>query len=391
MGFALYVAADVSTGLVEVWSWGGVALAGAAFLAMVGWHRRVRSRERRFQALEKINLEGIARLDRDWANLPPTPIPPSSVAHPYAMDLDVCGDASLFRLFSTVTIPPGRATLRSWLLGPAPPGEVLRRQEAVGELAEQVDFRQTLEATGRLLDSPDPEAIDAFTSWAEEEPWLPRHRWLELGAWLFPLLTFLLAGLQLWGPLSRPWWLFTLGASFTLASFHRGRIHSLMEAASGGQERFARYASLLTLLLEMEATAPALKGLQDSVRSSPVGAVRELTRLGRRVAWADARFSGMMHAPLQAILAWDIHILGSLERWKARSGRHVRGWLEALGTLEALSALACLKRDHPEWRFPVLAGEGSPRLYAKDLGHPLLPSATCVLNDGPGRWSRLCP
>ncbi len=381
VGFALYVVSDVSTGLLETWSRGGMVLAGAVFLALVVWHRRVRSRERRFQVLATINREGIARLDRDWGSLPGTPIPPSSMAHPYAMDLDVCGDASLFRLFSTVTIPPGRATLRRWILGPAHPEEVLRRQEAVGELAHQVDLRQTLEATGRLLESPNPEAIDAFTSWAEAEPWLNSHRRLTLGAWIFPSITFLLAGLHLWGPLAGPWWLFSLAASFTLASLHRGRIHSLMEEASGGQERFARYASLLTLLLEMEVTAPALKQLQDSVRSSPVGAARELRRLGRRVAWADARYSGMMHAPLQAILAWDIHMLGLLERWKTRSGAHVRAWLDALGTLEALSALACLKGDHPEWAFPVLEEEGSPRCSARDLGHPLLPPEACVLND----------
>jgi len=381
LGFAFYVVSDVTAGPVEAWSWGGVFAAFLAFVGLVVWHRRVRARSRRYQALMEINRVALARLERDWTGLPPTPIPPSSAEHPYALDLDVCGEASLFRLLNTVTLPPGQATLREWLLHPAPPEEVPRRQEAVEELAPQLELRQTLEVQGRLLDSPDPESIQGFLSWAEEEPWLPRHRWILVGGWVLPLLTAALAGLQLWGPIQGPWWAFTLAAAFALASLHRVRIHTLMEAASGGQERFGRYAALLTLLLEMDVEAPVLRELQESVRSSTVGAARELERLGRTVVWADVRFSGMMHAPLQALFAWDIHLLAVLERWKARSGRHVRGWLDALGRLEALSALASLKADHPKWCFPDLREGEEPGFTAKGMGHPLLPPDLCVAND----------
>ncbi|MGW8268590.1 MAG: MutS-related protein, partial [Longimicrobiales bacterium] len=369
------------SGPAALWAGAGMGLALALFLSLVVWHRRVRARERRFRLLSGINRVALARLERDWISLPPTPLSGAAAAHPYALDLDVCGDASLFRLFTTVTVPPGQATLRDWLLAPAPSDEIRRRQEAVEELAPQVDLRQTLEATGRLLDSPDPESIETFLAWAEEEPWLPGHRALLLGARCLPLLTGVLAALQLWGPLRGPWWVFTLAASFGLASAHRGRIHALMEAASGGQERFGRYAALLTLLLDMEVRAPALLELQGKVRSSPVGASRELLRLGRRVAWADIRFSGMVHAPLQALLAWDLHLLALLEGWKRRSGPHVRGWLEALGRLEALLALAALRSDHPEWCFPTLLDEDEPGIRATGLGHPLLPPSTCVAND----------
>jgi DNA mismatch repair ATPase MutS len=297
------------------------------------------------------------------------------------MDLDVCGEASLFRLLTTPTVPPGHATIRDWLLAPAAPEEIRRRQEAVAELAPQVDLRQTLEAAGRLLDSPDPESIEAFLDWAEEEPWLPEHRGVVLGARILPLLTGALAALQLWGPVRGPWWVFSLVATFALASAHRGRIHALMEAASGGQERFGRYAALLTLLMEMDVEAPALREVQEKVRSSPVGAPRELLRLGRRVGWADIRFSGMAHAPLQALLAWDVHLLTLLEGWKRRSGPHVREWLAALGRLEALLALAALKADHPEWCFPSFVEGEEPHVRARGLGHPLLPPSSCVAND----------
>lgn len=381
LAFALYVVWDVSSGAVAVWALAGMVLSVALFLFLVAWHRRVRARERRFGVLAEINRVALARLARDWRALPRSPLPGVGPEHPYALDLDVCGEASLFRLLTPLTLPGGQATIRDWLLNPSPPEEVLRRQAAVEELAPQVDLRETLEAAGRLVDSPDPAAIDAFLSWAEEEPWLPGHRWLRVGAWLFPVLTAFLGWLQLRGHVPGPWWVLTSGASFTLASLHRGRIHALMEAASGGQERFGRYADLLTLLLEMEVKAPALRELQGAFRSSAVGVAEELRGLERRVGWVDVRFSGMMHAPLQALMAWDIHFLAVLERWKRRSGPHVRGWLEALGRMEALLALATLRADHPEWCFPTFTREGGPRVRAAGLGHPLLPPAACVEND----------
>jgi len=381
VGFAAYVISDISSGAVAGWALGALGLALIAFVFLVVWHRRVRGRERWLRALTEVNRVVLARLDRDWKALPRTPETSTEADHPYAQDLDVCGDASLLRLLTTVTVPPGQATLREWLLKPAPWEEVLLRQEAVRELAPQVDLRQRFEVTGRLLDPPDSPSLEEFLSWAEEEPWLPRHPWIRVGALVLPVLSAGLMVMYLRGPLHGPWWLFSLAAAFALASTHRRRIHSLMDAASGGQERFGRYAALMALFLETEAEAPILRTLRGRVSSGNLGAPTELRRLGRLVGWADVRLSGMAHGPLQALLAWDIHVLGALERWKRRAGPHVRNWLGGLGELEALLALAALSADHPDWCFPVMTSSGDPTVRARGLGHPLLPPSTCVCND----------
>jgi DNA mismatch repair ATPase MutS len=56
--------------------------------------------------------------------------------------------------------------------------------------------------------------------------------------------------------------------------------------------------------------------------------------------------------------------------------------MDALGTVEALSALATLASDHPDWAFPELADAGPPpQFQAAALGHPLLAEGACVRND----------
>jgi hypothetical protein len=378
---------DLGSGVVSLGLGIAAAAATLAFLSLVAVHRRVRRKERWFGELATVNEVALARLGRAWRALPASSPALPDHEHPFAADLDVLGDASLYRLCTTITTPPGAGTLREWLLAPARPQEVRARQEAVAELAADVDFRQRLNAQGRLSEPPDPATLHRFQDWAEGKEWLATVPWLRMAAWILPLLTTGLLVMYMRGVVSYPWWLVSLGVAFAVASAKREVIHSQMDAASGGQGRFARYAVLLDLVLSMKPSATSLRELQESVRNSPVGAVVELRKLGRIVAWSDTRFNGLLHAPLQALLVWDIHVLAVLDRWRRRSGIHVRRWLEALGRLEALCALAALKADHPDWVFPVLQEDGDTRIVGRALGHPLLDPESCVRNDvevGPG-------
>jgi hypothetical protein len=380
-GFALYVTADVTGGVAGRWWAGGVLAALVIFFLLVVWHRRVRAQERHLAALAQVNRESMARVERDWDALPAALPEDAGPSHPYARDLDLEGEASLFRLLSTVTLPPGVDTLRRWLLSPSGPGELRERQEAVAELASLVDFRQTLEARGRLEDPPSAASVRSFLGWAEGEPWLPKHPWLRVVAWLLPLLTGMLVAFQVTGLVAGPWWLLSMVVALAVGGSFGKEIHPLMDAAGAGQEGFSRYGAVLSLFLETEVRSPVLEGLKNAVRNGTEGPERQFRRLGRSTAWADVRHSVMAHYPLQALLVWDVHVLAGLEKWKAQWGRHVRRWLEALGELEALAALGAVKADHPEWVFPSLVEGGEPGLRALELGHPLLAPERCVGND----------
>ena len=145
--------------------------------------------------LRQINEQAIARLRRDWKGLPETrvEVPPEHQA--VAADLDLFGHASLFHLLCSANTPLGIRVLRDWLLEPASPDEIQRRQHATAELAPHLDLRQTLILEGRLL-ADRGRTAERFVEWAEGDPWLaarPWLRWLCRGAaaaaLLIPLLT----------------------------------------------------------------------------------------------------------------------------------------------------------------------------------------------------------
>ena len=133
---------------ILVWSlWRGAtpspiavsALFFVVFGIAVGWHARVEERMARHDAMRLVNLRALARGARDWSQLPETGMPAEIEAavsdHPFALDLDVFGRASLFQWLGPASTAGGRLQLARWLIEPASPHEVRERQQAVGRLA----------------------------------------------------------------------------------------------------------------------------------------------------------------------------------------------------------------------------------------------------------------
>ena len=424
---AVFIAAVVPLLAIETspagWGWPLAGL-GALFLVifgvLVGIHRRIRRTRDRYLRLATLAGEGLARIRRDWDHLPPATLAAPRPEHPYALDLDVTGDASLARLLRPPGTPTGRTTLRTWLLEPAPPDQVAARQEAVRELAPHVDFRDELTLAAAPARSASPAMARRFGSWAEGDRWLLGRPLLIWGSRLIPVATVTLLLAHLAGPLTQPLWLLPMGLTLAILYRNGDRLREGIEPASEHEGAVRAYQEVLRLAggsPSREPTADGPSGSAPPFEAAPLASIRErvapngaeatggaaagpqahqeIGRLRRILDSADVRSSGMVHFPLQLLLMWDFHVLLALERWKRRSGERVAAWLEAAGELEALAALAGLAHDHPAWTYPEVversrrengsAAEAerpaSDRYEAEELGHPLLPPDACVRNN----------
>ncbi|MGI6357904.1 MAG: MutS family DNA mismatch repair protein [Bacillota bacterium] len=81
---------------------------------------------------------------------------------------------------------------------------------------------------------------------------------------------------------------------------------------------------------------------------------------------------------VNVLTLWDYQCLFALEDWRQESGQRLRTWLQVLAEVEALSSLANIRFEHPEWAMPQIISErgqpaaGSDVLHAENMGHPLL-------------------
>ena len=379
---------------------GWLAAAGALFalfLVLVAWDDRLRRRVCRLGSLGDANRRGLARLDRRFDELPPSPRAEQLLdrsPEPFVRDLGLFGRASLFRLLSTAQTPEGSRTLARWLVEPAPPEEVLRRQEGVRALAARLAFRQELEIRGEDVPSELP-MLDAFYAWSEGEPWLARRRWR---LWSARALTLLVPGSLAAGLAGLvPWSAFVVLAAggYVLSAASAEPLHDVFDRATAGGDGLRGYGPLLRCLemLAPEASPPVLADLHRRLSPEGRSAADWMDRLERLTVLADAR-RGLVHFFVQVLLLWDFHLVARFEAWQRAAGPAVRGWLRAVGEVEALASLAALAHDQPEWAFPRIGSAGpapgkaegsdadpQPVLEGRDLGHPLIPDDRCVGND----------
>jgi DNA mismatch repair ATPase MutS len=125
--------------------------------------------------------------------------------------------------------------------------------------------------------------------------------------------------------------------------------------------------------------APRLQAIQVRLAATGATASEEIRRLLRIVDLLVSR-QNQIFGPLSVLLFWATQLGWAVDRWRLRVGHAVPDWLDALGEIEALSALGGFTAEHPDAVFPELLS-GPPRLEARNLSHPLLPAADAVGND----------
>ena len=363
-----------------------------SFMVLVVRHAHVRRQEIWYRELAQVALEARHRRLRRWGEFTdPGPEPPPD--HPYADDLDVFGHASLHVLLGTTCTRPGADMLTDWLLAPASPEIVKRRQHAALELAPAIDFRDELQAMGRLAGPVEPKQLRLLLEWAESPAWLLPMRGLKWLAVVLPMFLIATAALHIFAIVPYLWILPTAVAVGVIRRY-TSRIHDDFTRTSSGESGLRRYHDLVAHIARGRFEDPLLAELRESLVGSreasaesasaePEAPAEALRRLFRLVELSNARYN-QLHYPLNVLTLWDIHVLVRLERWKNRHGAALRGWMTALGRADALSALAGLAHAHPDWAFPEIADgqpDGSPRLEARGLGHPLLAPEIAIRND----------
>jgi len=373
--------------------WGGVRqephwiiiAAGVAstllFVILVALHRKVGILVQYNGELERVSDEALARLERDWAHLGERPAGAAPPDHPYATDLDVCGPASLFQLVCTAPTPLGRTLLRAWLLEPADPDVVTARQAAVTELAQQIDLRDELVARGRMIGTITREVVDRFVSWSRAGRWILDRPWLIGLGWLLPLSTVALAVLHATRVLPYYLWVFTILGCGIVWWRAGDAVEAAFKSASSGETALRKFSGLFDIVARASFGSTLLLYVQESLTAGGSPASGQMRRLDRILACTEVRFSHFLHAVLQVLFLWDLHVLAALERWSEVNGRHVPAWFDAFAELEALSSFASLAHAHPQWAFPEFLTDDSRVLQASDLGHPLLAPEQCVRND----------
>lgn len=372
IGVACAWAALSHSHLIPLWT---LLVPIAAFAALLVWHDYVLEQQRCAEKAASFYDRGISRIEDRWIGTGSTGERFRETDHVFADDLDLFGRGSLFELLSGARTPMGEATLAHWLLVPISVGGVRDRQHAIRELAPRIDFREDLAVLGG--DVRVPKETDHLLTWAEAAP-VPVSMLIRATAFALMLaaIATTVVGFAngLWSPL-----VLVIAVEGVIAWRWRGRIEQIVEPVSGAAADLA-LASVLVGRTERERFDSArLRAIAAGLENTGDPPSRAMARLKTLVNWADSRHN-MLVRFLDVPLMYSLQVTFAVEAWRRVHGRSVRRWLEAFGEIEALSSLAAYCYEHPNDPFPELAEREAPFFAGEELGHPLLPSKSCVRN-----------
>ena len=347
------------------------------FIALVVMHARIVERLERANRAVAFYQKGLARLDNRWIGNGESGDRFRNPAHVYEEDLDLFGKGSLFELLSTARTRAGEDILAGWLLAPASREEAAARQKAVQELGPGLDLREDLAVLGEAVRSNmDPAAL---ATWAEapsvEFPTGTRILAPLLAAAVAITFTLYMAGVTTRTPV-----LIALLIELAYGFFLGTRTLRVISAVNSPARDLALFAKLIGRLEREPFHSPLLERLRARLSGQSSAASRQIAHLRTLVSRLDWQ-RNLLFAPIAIALLWSPQIAIAIERWRRRSGRYVREWMDAVGEFEALCALAGYSYEHPNDLFPCLVDIKGGQFAADGLGHPLMDDAQCVRND----------
>ncbi len=352
------------------------AIPAAAFVAAVLAHQLVLKPAARARRAVSFYDRGLDRLDGRWDGEGHTGERYHDHAHPYADDLDLFGDDSLFQRLCRCRTRLGQDRLAAWLLTPASRGDVAARQMAVDELRGRLDLREE----AALLDAEGGAGNqNLLRAWAGI-PARPLSSAVRIATVGFSA--------AFWGCLAA-WWAGELplslpvavyAACLLLVFFQRGRVAEAAGRIERADAGLATLAAILGIVERQSFDSPALQGVTARLATGGRPASERIAGLHRLSHRFEAATRNQFFAPIAVALGLPIHLAHAAELWRERFGRAIPGWLDAVADFEATLSLAGYAAEHPDDPWPEIAADG-PIFEGRGVGHPLLPPERCVRND----------
>jgi hypothetical protein len=353
-------------------------LPAAVFIGLIVWHERVLRARRAGERAAAYYKRALARLDGEWAGHGETGDRFLDHAHPYAEDLDLFGKGSLFELLCTARTRRGEDVLAGWLLAPAEPSVLQARHAAVEELRGMLDLREDLAALGEdVRAGVHPEALAV---WGEQAPIIEARR-ARVIAFLIPCL--LAMGGALWAALGfRDLFVVMFAVEVIFIVRYRRAVARVVESVEQPAHDLALLAQVLGRLERERFAAPLLVELRAALDVEGQLPSERIGHLSRLIELLDSRDNLAMRI-VGPLLLWTEQLAFAIEAWRRRSGPALRRWLDAVGQMEALCALAAYAWEHPADPFPEFES-GADCVDAcfdgQELAHPLLAESRAVRN-----------
>ena len=307
--------------------------------------------------------------------------------HPYAADLDLFGDYSLYQYINRCTSAQAKELLSQQLMYPLSFDAIIEQQEAIKELTPNLHWRQETIAAG-LEHSLTKSTEIKIESWLQSVMPYSKKIW-SVVLIIYPLITLGSLAAFLFDYISSQAFSGLVGLYFITGLLISKNILLTYASLTKIENEIGTLRKQLLHFEQLEVTSPLLvllkQNMQDDRKASDN--IHELTQVLNRF---DYRLNILAYFVLNSFLLWDLRQVIALRTWRNKNGKNVAGWIKTIAHIEVLNSLSTLAYNHPSWVYPTIVLDHFT-FSATNVGHPLIDERKRVDNSfatkGTGRVS----
>ena len=348
------------------------------FLITVSIHGKKINEKERLEIIIEVNDKGLKRLNGGYKEFEDKGEDLLEEGHPFAEDLDIFGQNSLFQMINTTRTKIGRSKLGKILSLKTLPSkkEIEEKQVAIKELGEKVEWRQELYVNSTFKKNKNKE-LDGLVEWCKEDNKDSSIKLVIAG--IFMAITMIMIFLVLTKTIRFAVLILDFMVNFVVVKLLTRDKDNAINLFHSIKYNVKSYTNILTSIEDEEFNAPYLKKLKLRLKDeSNVSCKDEMKKLSSLLDWIGDSSSNAYFFILNIIAFADVFILSNLNKWKKTNGNKVENWLDVMGEFDALSSIANISYDHEDWCYSKITDEREVK--GKEIAHPLL-GERAVAND----------
>ena len=340
------------------------------FAAVAIIHGKIIEKRERIEGKLDFNEKGLKRIKGEYRSFEDKGEDLLEEEHPYAEDLDIFGQNSLFQMINTTKTIGGRLKLGELLLLKKLPTkeEIEEKQEAIKELANKVEWREELYVSGSFKKRKGGELADLI-AWTKEKT---KSNTIKIAiACIFIALTLGFIFLSIIKVIPITFLILDFMVNYAVIKILTRDMDKVIKLFHLIKNDVKAYAKILALIETEEFKSPYLNRLKNKLKSdSNKSCTEEMKKLSELLDWVGDSSGNAYFFILNVVAFADVFIMNNLDKWKSLNGDSLEGWLKVMAEFDALSSIANLGFDHEEWCYSEISSE--LEVKGEDIAHPLI-------------------
>lgn len=340
------------------------------FMIIANYHGKEIDKRDKLNVVIEFNNKGLKRLSGGFKDFKDKGEDLINSNHPFGNDIDIFGQSSLFQMINTTRTRSGRSKLGQILLIKTLPTkkEIGERQEAIKELAKNVEWREKLYVEATFKKSK-IEELDELIKWCKSKSKSTTPKIVV--SVLFIILTMVTLFLSIIKVIPFNFLILDLMLNFVVIKLLTKDKDEAIYLFQTMKYNVKSYTNILVSIEDEKFQSEYLNSLKSKLNDSKKGSCKvEMNKLSSLLEWIGDSAGNAYFFLLNVIFFADVFILSNLNKWKDKNGEYVEDWLNVMGSFEALASISNLGFDYESWSYANISDKGE--IKAVDMAHPLI-------------------